>query len=494
MSDSQIQPQLRYGDLREWMREAERLGELRTVLGASWQEEIGLAADVVIPVDEGPAVVFDEVPGCPKGFRVLINVFAGKRRNMTLGFPEHLTKQELSQAFFEHYLKKQRNIAPRIVDNGPVFENILTGEDIDVTRFPAPVWHVHDGGRYIGTGCFSVTMDPDERWINAGCYRAMVHDRKSVSLLFVVGKHADIHRQKYFSRGDRMPVVLVVGGDPLFFFAAGTEIPYGICEFDVVGGMRGKAVELVRGKVTGLPFPANAEIALEGFLDANIRKREGPFGEWTGHYAGGSTPQSVLDIHAVYHRNDPIILGVPPLGGGSDEMARYRAVMRSAMLKQELAAAGVPDVTQVWCHEVGASRMLHGIAIKQRYPGHAKQAGMLAASCGSTVYGCKFVIVVDDDVDVSNLEELMWAMATRCDPATSIDILRRMRTTPADPRLTPEQRAVRDYTNSRAVIDATRPFEWMDKFPKVNAPSPEVARKAHERFGYLLRERIKAEG
>ena len=85
-------------------------------------------------------------------------------------------------------------------------------------------------------------------------------------------------------------------------------------------------------------------------------------------------------------------------------------------------------------------------------------------------------------------------MSTRCDPATSIDILRRMRTTPADPRLTPEQRAVRDYTNSRAVIDATRPFEWMDKFPKVNAPSPEVARKAHERFGYLLRERIKAEG
>src|SRR3972149_2341050 len=193
MSDSQIQPQLRYGDLREWMREAERLGELRTVLGAPWQEEIGLAADVVIPVDEGPAVVFDEGPGCPKGFRVLINVFAGKRRNMTLGFPEHLTKQELSQAFFEHYLKKQRNIAPRIVDNGPVFENILTGEDIDVTRFPAPVWHVDSdcGGRR--------------------------------------------------GRGSE-PVVPVPGGG------------------------------------TGIPIPATAADALEGFLDASIRKREGPFG------------------------------------------------------------------------------------------------------------------------------------------------------------------------------------------------------------------------
>jgi UbiD family decarboxylase len=484
---SEIQPQWRYGDLREWIREAERLGELRTVLGASWQEEIGLAADVVIPSDEGPAVVFDDVPGCPKGFRLILNVFAGKRRNMTLGFPDHLSKQELSQAFFEHYVQKQARIAPEFVDNGPVFENILTGEDIDVTKFPAPIWHVHDGGRYIGTGCFSVTMDPDERWINAGCYRAMIQDHKSVGLLIVPGKHGYMHREKYFSRGERMPVALVVGSDPLFFFVAGTEHPYGVCEFDLVGGMRGRPVPLVRGKVTGLPFPANAEIVLEGYLDPQIRKNEGPFGEWMGYYAGGTSPQPVLDIQAIYHRNNPIILGVPPLGGGSDEMARYRAVIRSAMLKQELANAGVPDVTQVWCHEVGASRMLHGIAIKQRYPGHAKQAGVLASSCGSTVYGCKFIIVVDDDIDVSNFEELMWAMVTRSDPATSMDIVRRMRTSPADPLLSEERRAAKDLTNSRAIIDATRPYEWRDKFPRVNAPGPEVARKAREKFGYLLR-------
>jgi 4-hydroxy-3-polyprenylbenzoate decarboxylase len=157
------------------------------------------------------------------------------------------------------------------------------------------------------------------------------------------------------------------------------------------------------------------------------------------------------------------------------------------MLKHELMSAGVPDIRQVWCHEIGASRMLHGIAIKQRYPGHAKQVGVLASSCGSTVYGCKMVIVVDDDIDTSNFEQLMWAMATRCDPATSIDILRRMRTSPADPRLTPDQRKARDLTNSRMVVDATRPYEWMERFPKVNAPSSEVAGKAREKFGYLLK-------
>jgi 4-hydroxy-3-polyprenylbenzoate decarboxylase len=486
MSDAPVEPNWRYTDLREWIREAERLGELRAVLGATWQEEIGLAADVVIPSDHGPAVLFDEVPGCPKGFRLLINVFAGKRRNMTLGFPDHLSKQELSQAFFEQYLRKEGRLAPTIVDGGPVFENVLTKSEIDVTKFPAPIWHAEDGGRYIGTGCFTVTMDPDERWINAGCYRAMIQDPKSVSLLMVPGKHGHIHREKYFSRGERMPVALVVGGDPLFFFVAGTEFPYGISEFDIVGGMRGRPVELVRGKVTGLPFPANAEIVMEGYLDPKIRAREGPFGEWMGYYAGGSSPQPVIDIQAVYHRNDPIILGVPPLGGGSDEMARYRAVIRSAMLKQDLADAGVPDVSQVWCHEVGASRMLHGIAIRQRYPGHAKQTGVLAASSGSAVYGCKFVIVVDDDIDVSNFEQLMWAMVTRSDPATSMDILRRMRTSPADPLITEERRETGDLTNSRAVIDATRPFEWRDKFPKVNAPNPEIARKARDKFGHLL--------
>jgi UbiD family decarboxylase len=487
MTDCQIEPQWRYSDLREWLREADKLGELKTVLGASWQEEIGLASDVVIPSDDGPAVIFDEVPGSPKGFRLLINVFAGKRRALTLGFPQGLTKQELSQAYFDHYQKKPHHIAPVIVEDGPIFENVLTGDAVDINKFPTPIWHAHDGGRYIGTGCYSVTMDPDERWINVGCYRAMIQDQRSVSLLIVPGKHGYMHREKYFRRGEKMPLVIVVGGDPLFFFMAGTEHPYGLCEYDIVGGMRRKPVELVRGKITGLPFPASAEIVLEGYLNNDNRKNEGPFGEWTGYYASDESAQPVLEIEAVYHRNDPIILGVPPLGGGSDEMARYRAIMRSAMLKHELQNAGVPDVTQVWCHEVGASRMLHGIAIKQRYPGHAKQVGVLASSCGSTVYGCKMVIVVDDDIDVSNFEQLMWAMVTRCDPATSIDILRRMRTSPADPRLLPEQRKVKDLTNSRMVVDATRPYDWREKFPRVNAPSPESARKGREKFGYLLK-------
>src|SRR5205085_10984064 len=109
--------------------------------------------------------------------------------------------------------------------------------------------------------------------------------------------------------------------------------------------------------------PAPAEIVQEGYVNPDKHVVEGPFGEWTGHYAGGAEECTVLDVKALYHRNDPILLGVPPMGAGPDEMARYRAVLRSALIKQNMTAAGVPEVQQVWCYEIGGSRPLHGGAI-----------------------------------------------------------------------------------------------------------------------------------
>ena len=194
----------------------------------------------------------------------------------------------------------------------------------------------------------------------------------------------------------------------------------------------------------------------------------------------------MLEVEALYHRDDPILLGVPPMGGGSDEMGRYRAVLRSAMVKEALASAGVPDVTGVWCYEIGSSRLMHGVAIRQRYPGHARQAGHVAAFCHAANYANRYVVVVDEDVDVTNLEELWWALLTRSDPATSIDLIRGARTSPADPLLPAGKRAAGDLGMGRAVIDACRPYHWRGEFPAVNAPGPEAARRARERFGHLL--------
>jgi 4-hydroxy-3-polyprenylbenzoate decarboxylase len=300
------------------------------------------------------------------------------------------------------------------------------------------------------------------------------------------GKHGRIHRDKYEARNEPMPVVVVVGGDPLQFLMACTEMPYGVCELDIAGGLRGKPVKVVKGKFTGLPIPANCEMAIEGFVQPGKRKLEGPFGEWTGYYGSDIREEPVLDIKAIYHRNDPIIMGCPPQRP-PEEQARYRAVTRSALIRKNIAAAGVPDVSAVWAHEVGGSRMLLGVAIKQRYAGHSKQAGHVAAMCHAGAYAGKYVVVVDDDVDVSNLEDLIWAMVTRSDPATNIDIITKTWSTPLDPRIPPEQKTGGDNTNSRAIIDACRPFHWRDQFPKVNMPSPETARKAMAKFGYLLK-------
>ncbi len=147
------------------------------------------------------------------------------------------------------------------------------------------------------------------------------------------------------------------------------------------------------------------------------------------------------------------------------------------------------EIKAVWCHECGGSRLLSAVASTQRYPGHATQAGQIACQCHNGVYGGKWVIVVDDDVDVTNLDELIWATLTRADPMTDIDFIRNAWDSPADPLIHPDERAKGNITNSRMIIDACRPFHWKDEFPMSNAPSPEVARKAEEKFGYLMKNR-----
>jgi 4-hydroxy-3-polyprenylbenzoate decarboxylase len=313
----------------------------------------------------------------------------------------------------------------------------------------------------------------------------MVMDKKTVGFYISPGKHGRVHRDKWIAKGEPMPAVIVCGGDPMTFLTACTEMPQGVCEYDIVGAMRGEPLKVIKGKHTGLPFPADAEIVIEGFVDPKERRDEGPFGEWTGYYGSDMRPEPVMHVKAIYHRNNPIILGCPPQRP-PDEMCRYRAVTRSAMLRDNIVKAGVPDVAAAWAHEVGNARMLLGVSIKQRYPGHAKQAGHVAAMCHVGAYAGKYVIVVDDDVDVSNLEELTWAMITRSDPATSIDIIHGAWSTPLDPRIPPWEKKAGNMTNSRAIVDACRPFHWRDQFPPVNAPTQEEAKRARDKFGWLL--------
>ena len=474
---------LEYFDLRDWLSIVENSGDLRIVKGANWKTDIGQVVEVMCHDEGTPSVIFDDVEGCFEGFRLLVNWFTGTRKNLTLGFPDHLNKLELSQAYNQH-TRKIEPIPHRIVDSGPILENVLEEEAIDVTKFPAPIWNPDDGGRYIGTGCYNITQDPDTGWINCGTYRVMIHDSKRVGLYISPGKHGRIHRDKYLAKGKSMPVCIVVGSDPLSFLTSSTEVPEGTSELDMMGAYRGKAIECVIGKHTGLPFPASSEVVIEGFIHPGNTKREGPFGEWLGYQGAAMPSEPWVDISAVYHRDNPIILGAAHIRMPY-EYARYRAISRSAVLKENIAKAGVPDVTEVWAHEVGGSRLFLAVAINQRYPGHSTQAGQIAATCHAGAYLGRLVVVVDEDVDVSNLEEVIWAVCTRCDPATNIDVIKNMWSSALDPIISPDDRASGKLYNSRAVIDACRPFHWKKDFQKVNALGSKARKEAWSRWGHL---------
>src|SRR5262245_20292974 len=212
---------------------------------------------------------------------------------------------------------------------------------------------------------------------------------------------------------------------------AANELKFGLCEYDYAGGHRGEPYDVVVSELHGLPMPAHAEIVLEGEMIENVKAKEGPFGEFTGYYASSPSEQPVVEVKRVYYRNDPILGIASPMRPPSD-FSFSKCVMKAGMIWDEVERAGLSGVTGVWVHEFGGARMFNVIAIKQAYPGHATQAGLLAAGCQSASYLGRFVVVVDDDVDPTDLFDVMWAMCTRCDPAVDIDFVRRAWSGPLD--------------------------------------------------------------
>ena len=472
---------MEYRDLRDWIRKVEELGELKTLKKCDWNLEIGAITELVAHRDDGPAVLFDEIKDYPKGYRVLSNSLSSRKRlALTLDLPEGETKMDFVRAWRERY-QKIKPIPPKFVKKSPLFENVYKDKDVDLLKFPTPKWHDLDGGRYIGTGSIDITRDPDEGWVNWGTYRVMIHDKDSVGFYISPGKHGRIQREKYIGSGKPCKIAMSFGHDPLVFLAGSIEVPYAVPEYEFIGGVRGEPMELIEGEYSGLPIPANAEIVVEGDVVFDQTKVEGPFGEWTGYYGSAERPEPFVRIKRLYHRNDPIILGSPP-GRPPAELGWYRSYLRSALIWDEMEKAGVPDVKGVWLTVSGGSRLVIVVSIKQRYPGHAKQAAVVASQCHAGAYLGRYVIVVDDDIDPSNTDDVIWAMSSRSDPDTDIDIIRRCWSGPLDPIIQPGKKGF----NSRAIIDACRPFEWMKDFPPVAESSKEVLDATAKKWGKVL--------
>ncbi len=469
-------------DLRAWLRAVDSIGELRVIEGVDWEENIGRATEMLHHTDDSPAVLFDKIPGYPAGYRVLVNSMATRGRiALTLGLDPDIDTFGLVDAW-ERLMDTVEPKPVKMVEDGPILENVIEGDDIDLFAFPTPLWHHEDGGRYIGTGDAVITKDRNSSWVNMGTYRVMIHDAKRTGLYISPNKDGLVHQKTYFDAGEPMPVVILAGMAPIHFLASALEIPRGVSEMEWIGGVVGEAVECVPGKHTGLPIPVGAEIAIEGFVHPNAMMMEGPFGEWTGYYASASREEPVVEVSAIYHRDDPIMLGCPP-EKPPYEAHRFQQYLRSGNLRRQIRAAGVPNVVSAWTHAVGGCRLFNVVSIKNSHAGHARQTLYVASQVGQASYLGRIVVVVDEDIDVTDLSEVMWAVSTRMDPARDVDIIERVLSGSLDPALRPGHKTF----NSRLLIDATRPWEWKDEFPPSIGPEPKEKQLTRDRWDWILR-------
>jgi len=475
-------------DIRRWLAKMESIGQLRRAEGADLRFEVGAITDLNAKRG-GPAILFDKFQGYPEGFRVLTgSMLNASTLGLTMGFEDNLDNVEIVDKIAEvlQTLEAKADQYPvTYVDSGPVMENVVTGDDVDLTIFPTPIWHELDGGPFIGTGTFQIHHDPESGWTNVGAYRVQLLGKNVIGNFIAAGHHGHIIRQKYWDQGKPCPVVACFGAHPAFLLLGSSDVPAGVNELTWVGAMAGQSVPVIRGPVTGLPIPADAEIVIEGWAHPDDFMTEGPFGEFTGYYAGGQKPEPVIRVAALYYRNQPILLGSPPCRPPNDFSYQF-SVMRAAAIKESLRKAGIAAVKSVWVSEAGCGRNWIVTSITQKYAGHAAQAANIACMCQAGGLMARYSIVVDDDIDPSNNDEVIWALSTRSDPETSIDILRHAWSSPLDPTLTAEAKANKQFWNSRATINACKPFDRLADFPPLAVASPALIKATKEKWGWLL--------
>jgi UbiD family decarboxylase len=470
-----------YRDLREFIAAVDALNALRRINGADPRFEIGGITEVAAGSAECPALLFDDIKGYPRGFRVFTNATTSPQRAaLALGIDPSLKPLDALRA----WIKRRESLKPRSpveVAEAAFLENSLRGADVDLEKFPAPYWHRKDGGPYIGSGSLVIMRDPDDGWINASIYRAQLHGRNHLTVQFDhPGRHGAIIAKKYWDQGRPCPLAIVNGEDPALFIAGFEYLPAGQSEYDFAGAIKEAPIAVHPGPVTGLPLPADAETILEGELLPPTARTllEGPFGEFTGYYAADKRPCPVMVVTAIHYRNDPILLGSPPM---KPPRFHFGLPFRAAGIWTNLQAAGVTDIVGVWQH---VSQLMTVVALKQRYAGHAKRAGLIAAAQS---YMGRLVVTVDDDIDPSNLNDVMWAITTRCEPSEQIDIVREAWSSTLDPRIPPEDKQRGLTSHSKAIIDACRPFAWADKFPLTSALTHDEAAEIAAKWGDVLR-------
>lgn len=399
-----------------------------------------------------PVLWFDKVEGSP--FPVITNLFGSRARYaLALGVPE--------RELIEHLAKREdQTIEPVMRDGGPIHDVVLTGDQIDLRKLPILKHFAEDAGRYI-TSAIVVGKDPLTSVRNASFHRMEVKGPRLLGTSLHSRRHLWSHVNKNEEIGQDTPIAIVVGAHPLFTFGGLWKGAISTDEFAIVGGLMGAPLEITACRTVPIEVPTQAEIVIEGRILSQKRAPEGPFAEFTG-YASERSTQHVVEISAITHRKNAIYQDITP--GISDEHTGMLAVPQEARLLRTLRQQ-YPNTTAVAYPKSGACRFHAYIALRNAAAGQARNAA--AAALGDDL-SLKLVIVVDDDIDVYNDSDVLWALATRMQSDEDISILNNTMGAILDP-------SNHNGLTAKLIIDATRPA---GRFPARHSIPSDATQKA----------------
>lgn len=394
-----------------------------------------------------PILYYENVKG--SDFPVVANVYSTKKKiASSIGIDP--------KKFRERYIEAIENQIPaRVVSDGPVMEETIGEKDVDLGNLPMMTYHEGDAAPYITAGIV-LAEDPETGEFNASFNRLMYQSRNRAGIFMTIGKHLHEIYSRMEEQGKALPISISIGSHPAWALGALYIGAYGDSELGIIGGLLGSPVEVIKGQIGGTLFPANAEIVLEAVIEPHIREEEGPFCEFSG-YATGKGLRPVVTIKSIHLRKKAIYQDI--CGGQHREHLVMATIPMEAILYKSVKGA-VPTVVDV--HVPAPFSLV--ISIKKRFQGQA-QAAMLAAF-SSEMY-LKHVIVVDEDVEITNLQEVIWAVATRVQADRDIVIIPGVRGSSLDPSSGAEG------VVTKMGIDATAKPS-LSSFPKRNKVPREI--------------------
>lgn len=401
---------------------------------------------------QSPVLWFEKVGDSP--FPVVANIFGNRRR---FAFAAGVPESELLDAWGR---LGDKLFKPELVTRGPILDNVLTGAEVDLNRLPIPRHFAEDGGPYITNGIV-VAKDPDTGVRNASFHRMQLKGPNMLATSLHSRRHLWNYARRAQELAQHLPVAVLIGCHPLLSFGSGLwKGPISTDEYEVAGGFFGEPLKLALGPMGKVEIPIECEIALEGTIIVGERFPEGPFAEFTG-YASERSTEHALKIDSILYRKDAIFQDIVP--GISDEHTLLLAIPQEARLLRTLHQHN-PNVTAVAYPKSGTCRFHAYVSVRDPAPGQVRN---IAVTTLGDDLSLKLVVVVDDDVDVTSDFDVLWAMATRMQADTDMDLLRNAMGAVLDP-------SNNQGTTAKLIVDATRKTT---PFPRRHTlPSDAVAR------------------